>query len=236
MNNLELAYAKWGDDSSLKAKRNIAYAELVACNVRFDSSIRWQQINFTESLYKTKWETTHQLTSSCIRALNDWLEGIWALHNQTTMPLYNGIFFNNIDPKKCENDIELEIQKLDMRPFEEDEIRNLYIDYAQRKAREGKDILKKQREKTAQENKVWEAIQSNAKQSLNVLNKEFIEQPSAQPVEKTTPEWWKQSVKKYENRRKEYPMPEYLYRRRDKHWIEQKILDYGCVPVLSRLG
>lgn len=237
MDNLKLAHERWGNDSSLKAKRNIAYAELYACCLFVTPSVQWQQIHMTKALFG-RFGTEYPLTKSCIDALNIWLEGIWSLYSQTRLPLFGGVFCNNLISEVFESDIERQIQQLNMSAHEAFEIENLYHEYkleiarAKRAAKLEDKIKKTFQQKEAIRPVVADSkLQASAKRARANLVNDPDETTGSVP-EKPIPEWWVKSVSKKQP--KVYPMPEYLYRRRDRHWIEQKIADYGCLPVLSR--
>jgi len=229
---LKFARDKWANDSSLIAKRNLAYAHLkLATYFSYGINIRelsWIHINFTLKVVRNPLTFREiELTQSCIDALNAWLEGVWALHNQTNLWMRGGVFFNNYILDHMETDIERQIQSLDLTDSQESEIINQYESFRQ------------QRINTE---KIRKYAKKHAKAKEIQRFRDLVNRPRPYEPTKTTPvlevkddpqrlkqAWEYDKTVKSKN---SFPMRQFWYRRRDIERIEQEILDYGYIAAM----
>lgn len=124
---LEAVYAKWGNDDSLLAKRNIAYAEIWdATHDKYLSlNIGWPQIHFTETPFIRNYGD-FPLTDRAAQNLLSWLEGLWSLYNsQSSYLLHASLFDHEVSLAEMLNDVHREIGQLHLTAQDATAIRNL---------------------------------------------------------------------------------------------------------------
>lgn len=260
---LELAHDKWGSKSDLVSKRNLAYAEMYdACKDYSFSpyTASWSRINLTLNVVRVP--VTRQvikLPQSCVDALVTYLEGMFDLYSRASTLLPDGVFYNNYKLYKPRNELEFQIQQLELSIADSYPIESLLTHHIYEEMRIKRDVeaarkKAKRLAKIAEQEALSAALASElfgkeTKTTQSKKRKSKKKSPFSKPVEqlfesaqktddakKTVPDWWVDSVKKYEKKLvKNYPMPDYMYLQLGYEWIEQKIADYGSIRVITRI-
>lgn len=156
---LELAYIKWGNDDSLIAKRNLAFAEVYAATGSFDLSYRltWNNVYFTESPY-IRWNEKYPITQYCADALMAWLEGLWVLYSQSGGAMNSPVFNHALKHTELDNDADDQLRQLTLRFEDALKITQLHLEIL---AQERKQFREAKRTKVNEQQKLKRLLSHN---------------------------------------------------------------------------